>query len=137
MFWKKKNKPEPDLFSYETVCRREFARVEPLPDRPVLVDLGGTEAEVLNVSAGGLACFCREVKPGEKRRIKFELPGQETVIETDFECLPTDDAAVCHGRFLDLPRRMEEALHLYVLQVQKERLRRENRAAPAPADKED
>ena len=123
MFWKKKKEQTIKLFSYIGACRREAARVNPPTDYLIMAFIGGQPADVLNISAGGMAIRCIGLKPGETLAIALELPNGEMVVKGTLEILKTDEENICHGRFLDLSEEMVEAIHKYALEAQKKNSR--------------
>ena len=128
MSWKK-NVDKP-LFTYDDKCRREFYRVRPLPGQPVRLDFGGNPSEIVDISAGGLACHCQNAGIGEIRTVSFNLPDQKITYSARLRILNITPPSLCHCQFIDPPRDMVEAIHQYVLLVQKEELQRQ-KAAPS------
>ena len=130
MFWKKKKKDElidieAPLFEYDSGCRRENVRVRPLSRFPAQAWLDGEEVEVLDISAGGMACLCHNLKTGMVADLKAHLAGLNADVKGLFEVLAVDHDGHCHGRFVDLPTDMAEFIHQYALRIQKEELRLE------------
>lgn len=130
MFWKKKTTEKKPMFSYEEACRRESARVSPLPDQPLEMKLGELTASVLNISAGGFACRCpgQAVESGSYD-VTLGLPGSKVAVSGQARIVKVDDRQICHGRFQNLTGEMTDAIHQYALEVQKEELRRKKAAA--------
>ena len=124
MFWRKKRPTETELFLYESDCRREFARVRPPEAMPVGAEIDGRPVRVLDLSAGGMACLAEGLQTGQVPLVRLRLSGEAREVAGRFQTLGADPGGVSHGRFLDLTPEMVEALHHYVLRVQKENLRR-------------
>jgi c-di-GMP-binding flagellar brake protein YcgR len=131
LFWKKKNKESTPLYRYENdpADKREFVRVSPLEGAPVKVSFGGAPARLIDISAGGIACRTKDqiAKSGDICKVKIKLPGQRSIIEADVRVLAVSDKNTHHCRFIDLPRPMADAIHHYVLEVQKEELRQQRK----------
>jgi hypothetical protein len=123
LFWKKKKKSEPELFTFETDCRRGYVRVGPPPWAPVEVELGDELADLRDVSAGGLACQCPNARVGDVVPVRIDLPGESVAIESKVEIRSVDADGVCHARFLNLTVPMVESIHRYALGVQKSLLK--------------
>ena len=86
------------------------------------LDFGGELVEVMDISAGGLACLCGSARVGEIRPVRIVLPGETEVITGRVEIMTVTDDQVCHGRFVDLSPEHTDALHQYALLVQKREL---------------
>ncbi len=123
MSWKK-NVDKP-LFSYDDNCRRDNYRVRPLPGQPVKLDFGDASSEIVDISAGGLACHCQNAAVGETRTVSFHLPGEKIDFSSKVRVLDIAPPSLCHCQFIDPPHEMVEAIHRYVLLVQKEELKRQ------------
>ena len=123
MFWKKKKKNEPELFTFETDCRRGYVRVSPPPWAPVEVELGDDLADLRDISAGGLACQCPKARVGDVVPVRIDLPGESVTISSKAEIRSVDANGICHARFMDLTVPMVESIHRYALGVQKSLLK--------------
>lgn len=121
----KEKKDRAPFFTYEDTCRRESYRVAPLEDAPVTVQLGGEEIPLLNISAGGFACRCDRLNVGQTVPIRLCLPGTVESIIGQAVVLDMDLRGVCHASFEGLSASMKEAIHQYVLAVQKVWLERQ------------
>lgn len=126
MFWKKPKKTENVLYSYEDdpSNRREYIRVSPLPEAPVSLDLQGQTADLLDISAGGLAFSGVQAQLGQEHRVAFDLPGEHRSIAARIKVTAISGNGIVHGELLDLTDEMAETIHHYVLNVQKEKIRR-------------
>ena len=134
MSWRKKEKQPKQkhsqndpLFVYESDCRREYVRVVPPPYLPVHATVGGQTAEVVNISAGGMACLFNAAETGALTAMTIRLPGGLN-IQGELEVLSIDPQDVVRGRFIGLTPEMTEAIHQYALEVQKQELRRKKEA---------
>ena len=127
---KKSKKPTPNdpLFIYESDCRRDYVRVVPPPYLPVSVTMSDQSAEVINISAGGMACRFNAAQTGALCTMSIRLPGGRMSIHGEFEVLSIDQHDVVRGRYVGLTTGMIEAIHQYALEVQKEDLRRQKEA---------
>jgi hypothetical protein len=132
LFWKRKkrDKEKELLFVFEDPAnRREFVRVRPLPSQPVKINFGGRTADLIDISAGGLACRGGQGSIGEVKPVRFDLPGEKVTIDTDARILARSGENNFHCQFVNLPDPMFEAIHHYVLEVQKEEIRQKKARA--------
>ena len=140
MFWKKKKKSNEDvgghLFQYESSCRRKNVRVFTQSGRPVYLKISDQTAPMVNISAGGLACRCTNAPPGEIVPVELQFPESEQKIRARAEVLSVDNQGICHCKFIDLPPEATDAIHLFVLGVQKAELRRKKSERPVPSEGE-
>lgn len=128
MFWKKKPPTDMKLFSYDSECRREYARVQPLETEPLSAVIGGKKAAVVDIGAGGLAFECGGFNSGDRLDVVIELPGEKGVAGI-IEILDSDESGGCHARFVQISEDMVELIHRYVLDVQKKRARSKSKSA--------
>lgn len=60
---------------------------------------------------------------GDSQSITFDLPGENVTLSVKIEIIDIDLQGMCHCRFLGLSDDFINAIHRYVLAVQKEELR--------------
>ncbi|MFH1139573.1 MAG: PilZ domain-containing protein [Pseudomonadota bacterium] len=127
MFWKKKKNRENEaaLFFYDNSCQRQFVRVRPRPSEAVSLTIDGQKVELLDISAGGLAFLGGDFRPGDVPDLVLGLPEERLVITGRLAILALDARNVRHCRYEGLTPKMVEALHSFVLRVQKRQLREE------------
>lgn len=97
--------------------------VVPNPDEPVILQLNGNLARVLEISAVGFTAPKEAAKPGRRYPFSLDLPTYKRPISGYVDVLPDtkDDELIC--RFVDLSADQIDALHQYVLARQKEAIR--------------
>jgi len=97
--------------------------VVPNPDEPVILQLDGNLARVLDISAVGFSSPVDSVKPGRRYPFSVDLPTYKRPISGYVDVLPDthDNELTC--RFVDLSDEHTDALHQYVLVRQKEVIR--------------
>jgi len=102
---------------------RSAYSVVPNPDDPVILQLNGNLARVLEISAVGFSVHKDTAKPGRRYPFSIDLPTYKQPISGYIDALPDvrDDELTC--RFVDLSAEELDALHLYVLGRQKEAIR--------------
>lgn len=97
--------------------------VVPDPDDPVILQLDGHLARVLEISAAGFSATKDAAKPGRRYPFSVDLPTYRRPISGYVDVLPDtrNDELTC--RFVDLSEDQSDALHQYVLSRQKEAIR--------------
>ncbi len=97
--------------------------VVPDPDDPVILQLDGNLARVLEISATGFSASKDAAKPGRRYPFSVDLPTYRRPISGYVDVLPdtNNDELTC--RFVDLTDDQTDALHQYVLARQKEAIR--------------
>ena len=93
---------------------------------------GGERLDLLDISAGGLACVCGSVRAGETRQISFVLPGEASLVTAKVQILAVTDDHICHARFMDLTPETADAIHQYALTVQKLVLQKQRQRQDSP-----
>jgi c-di-GMP-binding flagellar brake protein YcgR len=127
LFWKKKKKDEKkELFTFEDNDSRELVRVRPADDKAVSITFGPQTTTLYEISAGGLAIPCGQAQIGGRYAVVFQLPGESVVIRAEVEVVRATEGKVriCGCRFVDLKPEMIEAIHHYILCMQKLELRK-------------
>ncbi|MBF0528635.1 MAG: PilZ domain-containing protein [Deltaproteobacteria bacterium] len=121
MFWKKKKKTElKKLLIFDDNDSREVFRVRPPASEPVSIKIGPMTTIIHEISASGLSCPFSSAKIGEQWPVSFRLPGETVDIQGVVEIVSLSAQNDIRGcRFLDLKPEMTEAIHHYVLRVQK------------------
>lgn len=97
--------------------------VVPNPDEPVILQLNGNLARILEISAVGFSAPKDAAKPGRRYPFSVDLPTYKRPISGYVDVLPDtkDGELIC--RFVDLSADQIDALHQYVLVRQKEAIR--------------
>ena len=121
MFWKKKNKETSNkLFKNPTTTRGAF-RVYPSKEKPILLKIGSTPLNALDISASGVSFSNKDFKLGEKYSMELTLPNDQTM-ELETEILKIDEKNICRCKIMGLNPEQEDAIHYYILARQKEEL---------------
>ncbi len=98
---------------------RAAYRVVPDRDEPVILQVEGELARVLDISAGGFSCLCSAVQLGMRYRVMLDLPGASDEIVAFADVIKVDDGNICRCRLVDLEPAAADNLHRYVLRRQK------------------
>lgn len=110
------------MFTHDTDNKRNAFRLCPPETAPILCRFKGKTISLIEISAGG-ASFCSiECEAGDSERVRFFLPGQAAAIEVVMEVLRLDKLNVCSCRFTEIDEITAEAIHRYVLAMQKKYL---------------
>ena len=122
MFWKKKNKDTGNkLFKNPTETRGSF-RVYPSKENPILLKVGTTALDAVDISAGGISFDNKGFIIGEKYPMEITLPKDKGSFKVGTEILKIDDKNVCRCIILSLNPDQEDAIHSYILDRQKEEI---------------
>lgn len=98
---------------------RAAYRVVPDRDEPVILQVEGELARVLDISAGGFSCLCAGLQLGMRYRVALDLPDSAEAIESFVDVIKVDDGNICRCRLIDLTDDAADQLHRYVLRRQK------------------
>ena len=128
MSWKKQQ-VEDNMFIYEIENRQMSFRISPSKDAPIYFNFGDESVNIINIGASGLCFENNGFIPGESHLIEFELPGRNTNIAAILKVIEIDEQNVCHCLFNEMRGEAEEEIHQYVLEQQKEYIRKQKEAA--------
>ncbi len=121
MFWRKK-KNDGEIISCDSNDQRASFRVCPLPAKPIRTEFHGKSVLVHDISADGLSFRDNNFQVGDSQTITFDLPGENVRVSAKTEIVDIDPQGMCHCRFLESSDDFMNAIHRFVLAVQKERL---------------
>lgn len=131
MFWKKKTKDKDTgkkLFKNPTETRGSF-RVYPSKENPIILKVGDTNLEAVDISAGGISFDNKKFKLGATYPMEMTLPRGKGTFSVKTEILKIDDKDVCRCKIVGLSPDQEDGVHSYILARQKEELaQRKNKA---------
>ncbi len=130
MFWKKSNKGDESskiLLSNPDEGRNSF-RVTPPVNAPLKATLNEMPISILNISSGGFRFKKIDLEAEKFYLAEIELPSEKQKISSLVEILGNDEENHCRCRFLDLAQELEDRLHRYVLNRQKEEQELNNRS---------
>lgn len=123
MFWKKR-KPSSELFEVLRDERRASFRVKPLETAPVRIHIQGAPITVLDIGAMGVSFFHPSLVEKQSYPATVTLPDHSKPISTDIHIVRKDTRNICHCRFSKLTPHETEAIHKYMLEVQKQAIRK-------------
>ena len=122
MFWKKKTKEtEKKLFTSTSGTRGTF-RVYPSKENPIILKVGGTSLNAVDISAGGISFDNKNFKLGATYPMEMALPQGRGTFNLKTEILKIDDKDVCRCKILGLSPDQEDTVHSYILARQKEEI---------------
>ena len=126
MFWKKKTKDtSTKLFKNPTQTRGAF-RVYPSKEKPILLKIGSTPINALDISASGISFANKDFKLGEKYSMELTLPNEQ-IMKLETEILKIDEENVCRCKIMGLDSDQEDTIHYYILARQKEEIAQKKR----------
>ena len=122
MFWKKKTKETgKKLFTSPEGTRGSF-RVYPSKENPIILKVGGTSLNAVDISAGGISFDNKNFKLGATYSMEMALPQGRGTFNLKTEILKIDDKDVCRCKILGLSPDQEDTVHSYILARQKEEM---------------
>lgn len=125
MFWRKKHhRSESDLIVHETENRRESYRVEPDANDPIYIKIENRYVPLINIGALGAAFRHTELNKGDVQAAAFTLPNARHPITLTLEVVAVDADHICRCRFIDISDDAINAVHKYMLEMQKAAIRR-------------
>ena len=128
MFWKRK-KTEPELIEIDADCKRSSFRVCPHKKYPVNSSVDGCEVRVVDIGAGGIAFANMHFREDAQYTASIKLPDYEREISVDLYIVSIDQNDICHCCFKRIKEEDVDAIHKYMLEVQKQELREKKAAA--------
>jgi hypothetical protein len=117
------------MFSYDADDRRSSFRVRPPSTEPIGIEFQGKSVFVKDIGGGGLSFYNNRFKVGDSQSITLDLPGEDITVRVTMEIVEIDEQDVCHGRFTASSHDALNAIHRYMLTVQKNSLRMKRRVA--------
>lgn len=102
--------------------QRRSLRVVPPADQPLHMTVGNKKVSLIDISVGGFACRSGELTQGDRRKVRFKLPGIYGAIHNDVEVMKTWGDANCGCRFLGLSQRNQNKVAKYILNLRREEL---------------
>ena len=122
MFWKKKTKEtEKKLFTSPAGTRGSF-RVYPSKENPIILKVGSTSLNAVDISSGGISFDNKNFKLGATYSMEMVLPQGRGTFNAKTEILKIDDTEVCRCKIIGLSPDQEDGVHSYILDRQKEEI---------------
>jgi len=128
LFWKNRQN-DAEMFSYDVDDRRSSFRVRPPSTEPIGIEFQGKSVLVKDIGGGGLSFANNRFKVGDSQSITLDLPGEDTTVRVTMEIVDIDEKDICHGCFTASTHEAINAIHRYMLTVQKDMLRMKKRAS--------
>ena len=128
MFWRRKQSSK-EIFAFDSTDRRSSFRVSPPLDEPIAVEFWGRSFLIKDIGALGLSFRNDDLKAGDSQRVVFDLPGEDLTVSAMTQIVEIDRRDVCHCRFIALDDDLANAIHRYLLRVQKQELRTNDRSS--------
>lgn len=104
--------------SLDTEKARSAYRVVPDNNDPIILQIEGRLARVVDISASGISCLCDGLQCGMRYRFSLFLPDYPHSIESAIDVVAAEDG-LFRCRFVNLPQLTVDVLHMYVLRRQK------------------
>ena len=110
------------MFTHDSDCKRNAFRLCPPESEPIFFRFKGKTVSLLEISAGGASFTNVNCEVGDTDTVRLFLSGHPAPIEVVMEILRIDELDVCSCRFIDIGETTAEAIHQYVLTMQKKYL---------------
>jgi hypothetical protein len=128
LFWKR-TRTKTELIDIEADDRRSTFRVRPHKKFPVYSRISGKEVRVTDLGAGGIAFVNIDFKEGSEYSAVIKLPDHAGEICVSLHIIKIDHHDICRCCFNEIDEDSINAIHKYVLEVQKEEIK-EKKALP-------
>lgn len=122
MFWKKKKSIDVNIDPKHDDFRGAF-RIAPDSSRPILLTIGGISYQALNVSGTGVCFRSNDFLPGTACTAMVRLPAEDFVFQVKLVVI-ANEHGMCRCSFVNIHEEAENLLHSYILDLQKEKIRR-------------
>jgi len=128
LFFKKKRTPI-EKFTYHSLNKREAFRFEFDSEMFLETRFKNKKMYIINLSATGISFKNQGFSPGDSDmiKLKFEFTNNTTAVlmNLEIEIIKIDDKNICHGIYKNCPEKKKETIHKYILEKQKEKIRKE------------
>ncbi len=122
MFWKRKINKGP-RFVIDSDDQRIYFRVSPPNKLPAKMSVDDHIVEIVDIGAGGVSFNNIGLKKGNKYSAVIRITGYQSIILADISIINIDIKDVCHCYFSEILDKDVDAIHKYVLEVQKTEIR--------------
>ncbi len=124
--FRKKTIPEPEMFHLMSRERRKWFRIRPAPEDPIVLRFDDREIHVRDIGAAGLSFDnTNDFSIGPLESCQLDLPEMGPALPVKLEIIAIDHRNVCHCEFNTIEEGAVERIHQYVLQRQKDILRKQ------------
>ncbi|MCP3688568.1 MAG: PilZ domain-containing protein [Gammaproteobacteria bacterium] len=122
MFWKKK--PRIDVQEDpKDIDNRAAFRISPEKRLPIILTINSSPYTVINVSGTGVCFRSTKVLAGSKVSATVRLPSESKPFPAQLEVV-SSEGGLCRCRFVDIHIEAQNLLHAYILNLQKQKIRR-------------
>jgi hypothetical protein len=121
LFWRKKKKSDIELPEDDRDLRRAY-RIQPDRNRPIILTVAGNSYQLVNVSATGCCFRSHNFSEGSQAVGTLKIPSEDLIFPVSIEVV-AKQRDLCRCQFSKISASGEDAIHAYVLEVQKSWLR--------------
>lgn len=122
MFWKRKPLIDVEVPDDGLEDHREAYRIKPDSGRPVILNLANNSYNLLNISGSGCCFRSHNYTEGYRASGTVRIPSDDIIFPVSIRIVFKKND-VCHCVFDRISERSADAIHAYVLEVQKALLR--------------
>ena len=121
MFWKKKKTADIEIPGDDKDLRAAY-RVKPDQTRPIIISVAGNSYQVENISGTGCSFRSHRFSEGSQAAGTLKIPSEDIIFPVTIHVVSMQ-RDLCHCEFSKISPQAEDAIHFYVLNVQKYLLR--------------
>lgn len=121
MFWRKKKKIDLE-FPSDSREHRSAYRIKPDPMRPIILNLAGNSYPLTNISGTGCCFRSHNFPEGYIAACTLKIPSEDIIFPVNIRVVARK-RDICRCEFTKITEKAEDAIHAYVLDVQKEQIR--------------
>ena len=121
MFWKKKKTVDLEVPGDEKDHRAAY-RVKPDQTRPIILNIVGNSYQVENISGTGCSFRSHKFGEGSQAAGTLKIPSEDIIFPVTVHIV-SRQRDLCRCEFTKISPQAEDAIHSYVLNVQKYQLR--------------
>ncbi len=118
--FRKREKPETEMFQFISRERRKWFRIQPSKAEPITLRYDDKEIPLRDIGAAGLSFDNDSFSIDPLKPSLLDLPELGPAIPVRLEIITIDDKNVCHCNFKTTEEGAVERIHQYVLKRQKE-----------------
>jgi hypothetical protein len=121
LFFKKKKKVDIEIPD-ENGDHRDAYRIKPEPTRPIILNLAGNSYHIVNISGTGCCFRSHNFPEGYQAPGTLRIPSDDIIFPVNVQVV-SKQRDLCRCQFIKISARAEDAIHAYVLEVQKNSIR--------------
>ena len=118
--FRKKEKPETEMFQFNSRERRKWFRIQPSKGEPITLRFDDKEVPLRDIGAAGLSFYNDSISIGPLEPSLLDLPEPGPSIPVHLKIITIDDKSVCHCTFKTIEKGAVERIHQYLSRFDEE-----------------